>query len=176
MKLKFITAALVMTGFFLSKESQAQHLAIYGHALYATPLDKSSQNLYKTGVGGVAGITVGENNTRFVASIGYTGFSSENDANNPHNFGDETYVPVKIGIQQHLPLILSFLYLQADAGAGFISYKSNSDNDTRFAFDIGAGAKFGIFEAALVWDSFTEKLPEGWSSWLTIQAGLKFGF
>src|SRR5436190_394841 len=145
MKLKSITAVCMMVGIFVSKNSQAQvpHISLYAHGLYATALDKSSQNFYKDGFGGVAGVTAGKENTFFVGSVGYTTFGSNLPTSDPRNYGDETYIPVKLGVRQHLPLILSFLFLQADAGAGFISYKSNPNNDTRFAFDVGAGAQFG---------------------------------
>jgi hypothetical protein len=175
MKSKFVAAALVITGIFSSINSGAQlpHISLYVHALYASALDNSSQNLYNNGFGGVAGLTFGTKATRFVGSIGYTSFTADKDKN---LLGNETYIPVKAGIRQNLPLVLSFLYLQGDMGVGFVGNKGNTNSDTRFAFDIGAGAKFGAFETALVWDTFKEKQPPGWSSWLTIQAGFNIGF
>ena len=181
MKIKTMTAACMLAGVLFSQQTSAQsefpHASLYAHALYASALDKSSQHLYNNGFGGVAGVTYGKNNTYFVGSVGYTSIPSALGPTDPdpNNYGDETYIPVKVGIRQHLPVILSFLFIQGDAGVGFISYKSNTTNDTRFAFDLGAGAQFGPFEVALVWDSFTEKKPEGWSSWLTIQAGFTIG-
>ena len=184
MKKKTMTAACMLAAVLFAKQASAQnqfpHASLYVHALYASALDKSSQHLYNNGFGGVAGVTYGKNNTYFVGSVGYTAFGSAFPPGDPENLnGDETYIPVKIGIRQHLPAILSFLFIQGDAGVGFISYKSVTANETKFAFDVGAGAQFGPFEAALVWDSFTEKSqkdPSGWSSWLTIQAGFTIGF
>ena len=43
------------------------------------------------------------------------------------------------------------------------------------AFDFGGGVKLGPFEAAVVWDTFHEKVPEGISSWITFQAGINIG-
>src|ERR1044071_3787790 len=174
MKRKTISVVFILTAILCYKNVRAQsqfpHTSIYVHALYASALDKSSQNLYNNGFGGVAGVTYGKNNTYFVGSVGYTSFPSAFEPGSLENpNGDETYIPVKVGIRQHLPVLLNFLFIQGNAGVGFISYKSAVDNDTRFAFDVGAGAQFGPFEAALVWDSFTEKQPSGWSSWLTIQ-------
>lgn len=181
MRSKFIAAALIITGIFSGVRSQAQlpHVSLYVHALYASPLDKSSQKFYNSGFGGVTGLTFGTKATRFVGSIGYTSFSADKsvDSSGPFkNLGNETYIPVKAGIRQNLPLVLSFLYLQGDLGVGFVGNKGNTNNDTRFAFDLGAGVHFGAFEAALVWDTFKEKQPAGWSSWLTIQAGFNIGF
>jgi hypothetical protein len=175
MKFKFIAAAFVISGMFLVSKSQAQlpHISLYVHALYASALDKSSKKFYNNGFGGVTGLTFGTKATRFVGSIGYTSFTADNSEN---DFGNETYIPVKAGIRQNLPLVLNFLYVQGDLGVGFVGNKGDTKNDTRFAFDIGAGAKFGAFEAALVWDSFKEKQPPGWSSWITLQAGFNIGF
>ena len=98
MKSKFVAAALVITGIFASVRSQAQlpHVSLYVHALYASALDKSSQNFYNNGFGGVAGLTFGTKATRFVGTIGYTSFSADKsiDSSGPfRNLGDETYIP-----------------------------------------------------------------------------------
>ena len=166
----FITAAI-----FSSYESEAQlpHLSLYVHGLYASALDKSSQLRYKGGIGANAGITLGSKNTRGVVSIGYTDFFSKNTSPD-HLLGDETYIPVKLGLRQYLPLTLHTFFVQGDLGVGFIGYKNSASTDNRFAADIGAGAHFGAFEGALIWDTFKEK-PNGWSSWVTFQIGFNIG-
>src|ERR1700759_2241405 len=133
-------------------KAQAPHAGVYIHALYATPLDNSSQTLYNEGAGGVAGILVGKGTTRFNASIGYSHFFADNS----NALGDETYVPVKIGIRQYIPFTLHFLYVQGNMGVGFVNHE-NGDNYSPFAFNFGAGVKFTAFEAALIWDNFHEK-------------------
>jgi hypothetical protein len=173
MKRMIATAAL----FFISIISRAQpphlpHAAIYIHALYATAMDNSSQQLYNGGAGGVAGILVGEKNTRFNASIGYDHFFADNGKN---HLGDETYVPVKLGIRQYIPLTMHFLFIQGNAGIGFVNNSKVSDSHSSFAFDFGAGVKITAFEAALIWDNFHEKDPAGVSSWLTFQVGINLG-
>ena len=117
MKTILIAAALIFCLNIISINSIAQvpHLGIYVHALYATPLDNSSQKLYNEGAGGVAGILVGGKSTKFNGSIGYSNFFADNS----NSSGDETYVPVKVGIRQYIPLTLHFLYVQADAGIRF---------------------------------------------------------
>ncbi|MBV9963071.1 MAG: hypothetical protein JO072_12560 [Parafilimonas sp.] len=169
MKKIFVLAAFVFS--LAVCHAQAPHAGIYVHALYAAPLDNSSQKLYNGGAGGVAGILVGKGNTRFNGSIGYSHFFADNS----NDFGDESYVPVKVGIRQYIPLTLHFLYVQGNAGIGFVNH-ANGDNYSPFAFDFGAGVKFTAFEAALIWDNFHEKHPSGISSWLTIQAGINLGF
>ncbi len=171
MKSKIIAAATIITVLFSTFKSHAQlpHLSLYVHGLYASALDNSSQNRYKGGGGAVAGITLGSKNSRGVASIGYTNFFAKNDS--PDLLGDETYIPVKIGLRQYLPLTLHAFFLQGDLGVGFVGYKNASGSESRFAADIGVGAHFGPFEAALIWDSFKEAKSLGWTSLLTFQLG-----
>ena len=46
MKIKLITAVCMMVSILVSKDALAQvpHVSLYAHGLYATALDKSSQN------------------------------------------------------------------------------------------------------------------------------------
>jgi hypothetical protein len=171
MKNLMILFALI---FCLATVTQAQlpHLSIYGHALYASSIDKNSQQLYNGGAGGVAGILIGSNNTRFNGSIGYTDFFADNS----NTAGSLSYVPVKAGFRQYIPLTLHFLYAQADAGVGFLNDQHGDGNSSAFAFDFGAGVKLGVFEGGLVWDFFDSKHGSGLSSWITIQAGFNIGF
>ncbi|MEP6466569.1 MAG: hypothetical protein ABJB05_09695 [Parafilimonas sp.] len=174
MKTVLIIAMIIFSTALFSPGATAQipHISIYAHALYATPLDNSSETLYNGGAGAVGGILIGKKTTRFNASVGYTHFFS--DHVNP--LGDETYIPFKAGIRQYIPFSLNFLFVQGDLGAGYVSNKHTDGSDSRFAFDFGAGVKFAGFEGALIWDNFKEKDPSGLSSWLTIQAGFNLGF
>jgi Outer membrane protein beta-barrel domain len=174
MKPVSITAALIFCISIISVKAKAQapHIALYVHALYATAIDNSSQKLYNGGAGAEAGILAGPKNTMFAGSVGYSRFFAEN----VNEFGDETYIPVKVGVRQYLPVPVHFLFVQGDAGIGFVSSKNPGNDGSRFAFDFGAGLKFTAFEAALVWDNFHEVHPEGWSSWFTIKAGINLGF
>jgi hypothetical protein len=174
MKTALIIAAIIFfTGVSIKTNAQLPHAGIYVHALYATPLDGSSPKLYNGGVGAVGGVLVGGKTTRFSGSVGYSHFFAD-DSKNP--LGAETYVPVKVGIRQYIPLTLHFLYVQGNAGVGFVSNANSNNTDSRFAFDFGAGVKFTAFEAALIWDNFHEKSPDGISSWVTVQAGINLGF
>ncbi len=165
----FITAAI-----FSSYKSEAQlpHLSLYVHGLYASTANNNSIDRYKFGLGANAGLTLGSKNTRAVFSLGYTNLFTKHDSPE-HASGDETYIPVKIGLRQYLPLTLHTFFLQGDLGAGFTSYK-NSDNTYKgFAADIGVGAHFSALEAAIMYDGFHQ--PYGWSSWITFQLGFNIG-
>lgn len=173
MKRIITTAALIFVSFIShAQPPHLPHAAIYIRALYATAIDKSSQELYNGGAGGIAGILVGEKTTRFNASIGYEHFFADNGTN---RLGDETYVPVKVGVREYIPLTMHFLFVQGDAGIGFVNNSKISNGHSPFAFDIGGGVKIAAFEAALIWDNFHEVTPAGTSSWLTFQVGINLG-
>jgi hypothetical protein len=173
MKLKiFVTLSAAV--FFLLSQSKAQlpHLSLYVHGLYAAALNTHSADRYKGGLGANAGLTLGSKNSRAVFSLGYTNFFAKHNSPD-HTLGDETYIPAKIGLRQYLPLTLHTVFIQGDLGVGFIGYKNTSDTKSRFAADIGAGAHFGAFEAAVTFDAF--KQPDYWSSWVNLQLGFNIG-
>lgn len=154
-------------------KAQSPHAGIFIHGLYASPVDKSSTKFYNGGGGGEAGVLIGRKNTMLVGTIGYSRFFADNDEN---IYGDQTYIPLKAGIRQYIPLTLHFLFVQGDLGIGFINNEEPGNDGTRFAADIGFGAKLGMFEAAIMWDNFHEVQPEGWASWFTVKAGINLGF
>ena len=165
--------ALAFCIVFISIQSNAQapHFSLYIHALYAAPLDSRTGDFYDGGGGGEAGILTGVGSRKFGASIGYSKFIADNNRN---VLGDKNYIPVKINFRQYLPL--NIIFLQADAGLGFVSFQHSDDKQTPFAYDFQAGVKFAAFEAAIGWDSFHAKEEAGWSSWFTVKAGINLGF
>ncbi len=173
MKSKMIV--LIIAGAFLYSpqvKAQLPHLSLYVHGLYAAALNTHSADRYSGGLGANAGLTLGSKNSRGVFSLGYTNFFAKHDSPD-HTLGDETYIPAKIGLRQYLPLTLHTVFIQGDVGVGFIGYKNTSNTKSRFAADIGAGAHFGAFEAAVTFDAF--KQPDYWSSWVNLQLGFNIG-
>lgn len=162
--------ALILCVSLITIKANAQHAGIFIHALYATPLDSRTGDFYNEGAGVEAGILGGKGSRRFGGSIGYSKFL----ADSRNVFGDKNYIPVKLNFRQYLPL--NFIFLQADAGLGFVSFQHSDDKQTPFAYDFQAGVKFTIFEAAIGWDNFHAKEEAGWSSWFTVKAGINLGF
>ncbi|HEX5150109.1 MAG TPA: hypothetical protein VFW07_01605 [Parafilimonas sp.] len=152
-------------------KTKAQHAGIFIHAIYAAPMGGISNDFYSYGGGFEGGILAGKKSTRFAGSIGYSRFFADDKTN---IYGDKSYVPVKVGLRQYLPL--NFVFLQADAGIGFVSEQHADDSATPFAYDFQAGVKFSAFEAAIGWDTFHAKNLSGWSSWFTVKAGINLGF
>ena len=171
MKSSLNFSAIIFCLLFVPGRTNAQaHAGIFIHALYAAPVGTISNDLYSNGGGAEGGILAGRKATRFAGTIGYSHFFKTGD----NVYGDKTYIPIKAGIRQYLPL--NFIFLQADAGIGLVNYAHTADSESPFAYDFLAGVKFSGFEALIGWDTFHSKLQEGWSSWFTIKAGINFGF
>jgi hypothetical protein len=173
MKPMLCIAMQVLCMNLITLATKAQHAGIFIHAIYATPVGGTNSDFYNSGGGAEGGILAGKKSTRFVGSIGYSRFFANDHAN---IYGNKTYIPVKAGVRQYLPLTLNFVFLQADAGVGFVSQQHSDDSETPFAFDFQGGVKFSGFEAAIGWDSFHARNLSDWSSWFTVKAGINLGF
>ena len=169
MKHVLIAIPFILFASLITTKTSAQHAGIFVHALYAAPVGGISSDFYDGGAGVEGGILAGRKNTRFVGSIGYSHFFKDNS----NSYGDKTYIPVKAGVRQYLPL--NIIFLQADMGVGFVSQK-NYSSTTPFTYDFQAGVKLGGFEAAIGWDNLHAKEYAGWSSWFTVKAGINLGF
>jgi opacity protein-like surface antigen len=163
MLLLFITLFFAGVG-----ELNAQHLVfVFGHALYAPPVDKNFKNNYTSGLGVEGGAGIGWNKTFLVGTIGYSNFFHESG----NDGGDLHYIPFKAGLRQYI--FLKDLYIHGDVGLGKINDKTGSAS--RFSGDIGAGIKFAGLELQLDYDGFTRSDPSGYASWLGIKAGFNIG-
>ena len=164
---RIITLLLTVLLFFYSKLN-AQHVGfIFGHALYASPVDKNFKNNYSTGIGVEAGGGIGLNKTFIVGTVGFSNFFHKDN----NEAGDLTYIPLKVGLRQYI--LMKTIYLHGDVGLGKV--KSDAIDEGRFSGDIGAGVKFAHLEIQVDYDGFTRKDPSGYASWIGLKAGLEFG-
>lgn len=143
---------------------------LFAHGLYALPADSYFKHNYNYGLGVEGGAGIGTGRTFLVATVGYTSFTSVSG----NSLGNASYVPLKAGIRHYL-LVGKILFLHADGGVGFI--KNNVVNSSRFSGDIGLGVKLGPVEVLADYDGFTRSSSEntGYSSWIGIKAGFRFG-
>ncbi len=162
---------IVGSGIFNELKAQKTPTIFFIHGLFSTPIDKSSRSRFSSGIGAEGGVGFGLKSTVFVGSVGYTSFHSKSAYSNILGT-NESYIPVKVGIRQYLPL--NKIFGDANLGVGFVNNNIDSSK-SRFAFDVGGGVKFGGFEAGLNVDAFKEVKPNGWSSWIVLKAGFSFG-
>lgn len=172
MKKNTLVALLLVFSFIISpRHLQAQKLFfLFAHGLYATPVDSYFKNNYNYGLGIEGGAGVGTGNTFLVGTIGYTFFSNASGS----KYGNTFYYPIKVGLRHYL-LVGKILFFNVDAGVGYI--KNNIVNSSRFTGDIGLGVKLGPVEVMGDYDGFTRTSGEnsGYSSWIGIKAGVRFG-
>jgi hypothetical protein len=170
-------ALLITALIFFSNEVNAQHVGfVFGHALYAGPIDKNFSNNYNSGLGVEGGGGMGWNKTFIVGTIGYSNFFhksiSETDSVAPYASGSDLhFIPLKVGLRQYI--FLKTVYLHGDVGIA--NLKSKSASASRFSGDVGAGVKFLHFEVQIDYDGFTRSEPTGYASWFSLKAGLEFG-
>lgn len=167
-----IAFLLALTAICISKPLHAQKLVfLFGHVLYAVPVDQRFEKNYSYGLGVEGGIGLGTGRTFIVGTVGYSSFTAF--SSNP--YGKLSYVPIKIGIRRYL-LVGKLLFINVDAGVGIL--QNGLYNGSRFSGDIGLGVKLGPFEVMADYDGFAKSSIEGsgYSSWIGIKAGMTFGF
>ena len=161
----------ILAFLFSSNKLQAQKLFfLFAHGQYALPTDSYFKHNYNYGLGVEGGAGIGTGRTFFVGTVGYTSFTSVSG----NDFGNSSFVPIKGGIRHYL-LVGKILFIHADGGVAFI--KNNIVNSSRFSGDIGVGVKLGPIEVLADYDGFTRSSAEnsGYSSWIGIKAGFRFG-
>lgn len=153
-----------------SKPAHAQKLVfLFGHVLYAVPVDQYFEKNYSYGLGVEGGIGLGTGRTFIVGTIGYSSFTAF--SSNP--YGKLSFVPLKVGIRHYL-FVGKLLFVNADAGLGIV--QNQLYNGSRFSADIGLGVKLGPIEVMADYDGYANTSgASGYSSWIGIKAGMTFG-
>ena len=97
----------ILAASFITTETKAQHAGIFVHALYAAPTGGVSHDFYNAGAGVEGGILQVKN-----YKVCWFYWLSHFFSDNANVYGDKTYIPVKAGIRQYLPLCILFFYRQ----------------------------------------------------------------
>ncbi len=171
-KLLFTGICLIISILFSQSIKAQNNLYLIVHGMAGVPMDKSSKNRYSAGAGGETGIQYGKKNTFVAGTVGYASFFSKTATDEIPDYGNLSYIPVRLGIRHNLA---ELFYIHGDAGVGFVKNKDLENSDQRFSFDVGAGVRLSSFEVELVVDAFKEIDPDGWSSWIGLKAGWRIG-
>jgi len=142
---------------------------LFGHALYASPLEKEFKDTYKYGIGAEGGAGIGWKKTFITGTIGYTSFTAETS----NVAGKVNSIPIKIGLRHYL--LEKLLYVHGDIGIASIKDEIMSSAQTKFSGDIGTGLKIGGLEVQLDFDGFSRANPSGYNSWIALKAGFAIG-
>ena len=156
---------------FSNGKAYSQKLVfLFGHVIYGIPVDNYFKNNYNYGAGVEGGVGIGTGRTFLTGTIGYSSFITPSS----NHYGNTSYVPIKGGLRHYL-FVGKILFINVDAGAGLI--KNSIVNYTSFSGDLGIGVKLGPTEIIAQYNGFTRSGFEnsGYSSWIEIKAGMRFG-
>ena len=167
---KIVAVLFACTCLILINTAHAQKLVfLFGHGIYATPLDKNFKDGYNYGLGIEGGAGLGWGKTFIIGTSGFTEFKSA-DGN---MLGHIVLIPVKLGLRQYV--FSKLIYLHGDLGIMNIKYKNASTSESKFSSDFGVGVKLTAFEVQLDYDGFSRSDPSGYASWIGIKAGFAIG-
>lgn len=168
--INIFTCLLLCLTLMQCNTAQAQKLFfLFGHALYASPVEQSFKDGYKYGAGVEGGAGIGWKKTFITGTIGYTSFSNESG----NTAGKVNLIPVKIGVRHYL--LEKLLYLHGDLGIMSVKNEMMSSAQSKFSGDVGAGIKLGLLEVQLDYDGFSRSNPSGYNSWFALKAGFAIG-
>lgn len=119
---------------------------IGANLLYAKPMG-SFGDAYQPGYGAEAVAGLGWGKTWIVATVGHNEFKA--DEGNPA--GKLVYNPYKLGLRRYL--LLNRLFINADAGIGYLKNKGLDNKEKRFIGGAGIGARLLGFEAGIYYDN-----------------------
>ena len=139
---------------------------IFGaNAIVGAPLG-DLRNDYRSvfGIEGLAGFAVAES-VYITGTIGFQSYAPE--SYNP--YGKITMVPLKAGVRFYP---VKNLFLTGNAGIGLLKDETIDARESRFAYDVGAGLSFSIFNASVHYDGWQRKNNNGGSNAVLLKLGI----
>lgn len=98
-------------------------------------------------------------------TIGFQSYAPE--SYNP--YGKISMIPLKAGVRFYP---VKNLFLTGNAGVGLIKDETIDARESRFAYDIGAGLNFNIFNASVHYDGWQKKNTNGGSHSVLLKLGI----
>lgn len=169
LKKSTVIVVLALGTFVFNNNAAAQKLVfLFGHGVYATPVENSFKDGYNAGFGAEGGVGFGWNKTFIIGTIGYTSFGSKSG----NSAGNINIIPLKAGVRQYI--LGKLLYIHGDVGIASVKNKI-TDAEGKFCGDFGAGVKFAGLEVQLDYDGFNKSNPSGFASAVALKAGFAIG-
>ena len=166
MKQKFLFSMFVACiGITSVAVAQKANTIFGGNVIIGAPLG-DLRNDYRSVVGieGLAGFGVGQN-VYLTGTLGFQSYAPESF--NP--YGKITMVPLKAGVRFYP---VNNFFLTGNAGLGLIRDETIDARESRFAYDIGAGLSFSIFNASVHYDGWQKKNTNGGSNSVLLKLGI----
>lgn len=165
MKTKILSIIVAVIGLTSASYAQKANTIFGGNVIVGAPLG-DFRNDYRSvfGIEGFGGFGLGES-AYITGTIGFQSYAPE--SYNP--YGKISMVPLKAGIRYYP---VKNLFLTGNAGVGLIKDETIDARESRFAYDIGAGLNFNIFNASVHYDGWQKKNTDGGSHSVLLKLGI----
>ena len=166
MKKKILFSILVaVLGLSPAAFAQKANTIFGGNVIVGAPLG-DLRNDYRSvfGIEGFGGFGLGQK-AFITGTIGFQSYAPE--SYNP--YGKISMVPLKAGVRFYP---VNNFFLTGNAGVGLIKDETIDARESRFAYDIGAGLNFNIFNASVHYDGWQKKNTNGGSHSVLLKLGI----
>jgi hypothetical protein len=165
MKTKILSIIVAVIGLTSASYAQKANTIFGGNVIIGAPLS-DLRNDYKSvfGIEGFGGFGLGQK-AYITGTIGYQSYAPE--STNP--YGKISMIPLKAGVRFYP---VNNFFLTGNAGVGLIKDETIDARESRFAYDIGAGLNFNIFNASVHYDGWQKKNTDGGSHSVLLKLGI----
>ena len=165
MKSKILSVIVAVIGLTTASYAQKANTIFGGNVIVGAPLgDLRSDYRSVFGIEGFGGFGVSQK-VYLTGTIGFQSYAPE--SYNP--YGKITMVPLKAGVRFYP---VKNLFLTGNAGVGLIKDETIDARESRFAYDVGAGLNFSIFNASVHYDGWQKKNANGGSHSVLLKLGI----
>lgn len=140
-----------------------------GNMIVGAPLGEF-RNDYKSvfGIEGFGGFGLGQK-TYITGTIGFQSYAPDPNSFIGAEFGKITMIPLKAGIRFYPA---NNFFLTGNAGIGLVRDETIQARESRFAYDVGAGLNFNIFNASIHYDAIKRVNAPGSSNAVLLKLGI----
>ncbi|HLP35328.1 hypothetical protein [Lacibacter sp.] len=169
MKTKILSIIVAIIGLTSASYAQKANTIFGGNVIVGAPLGEF-RNDYRSAIGieGLAGFGVSQN-VYLTGTIGFQSYAPDPNSFFGMEYGKITVVPLKAGVRFYPA---NNFFLTGNAGLGLIRDETIDARESRFAYDIGAGLNFNIFNASVHYDGWQKKNTDGGSHSVLLKLGI----
>lgn len=165
MKSKILSIIVAIVGLTSASYAQRANTIFGGNVIVGAPLG-DLKNDYRSvfGIEGFGGFGLGQS-AYITGTIGFQSYAPQSY----NAYGKISMIPLKAGIRYYP---VKNLFLTGNAGVGLIKDETIDARESRFAYDIGAGLNFNIFNASVHYDGWQKKNTNGGSHSVLLKLGI----
>lgn len=169
MKSKILSIIVAIVGLTSASYAQKGNTIFGGNVIVGAPLSDFRNN-YKSvfGIEGFGGFGLGQK--AFVTgTIGFQSYAPDPGSYDGVYYGKITMIPLKAGVRFYP---VNNFFLTGNAGIGLVRDETIEARESRFAYDVGAGLNFSIFNASVHYDAIKRVNAPGSSNAVLLKLGI----